>query len=211
MKKTKRCLVFLCLLLVFVSLVQPVSAKKFNKKEAKKKITVTYKKTTNGILAVYKNKNNQNIELTATMHFLASNKKDITKETRINYCLGAKTTATLFFSGPLDEYGNYIVYDSYKASFSVAKSKHKSYAKKIKVTSELKTVEGSFTAVNLSGKTLSNIDATIVFYDGSDNIIGCKTKYLNCFAPNAMDQFTVDYVQNAGMPNRAKVFINAAY
>lgn len=210
MKKRKGCIQILCLLLVFISLVQPVNAKKFNKAEVKKKISVTYRKTSNGILAIYKNKNKSTVKLSATMRYLDGNKKDIQKETKINYCLGGKSTGTIFFQAPLDSYGNYVVYNSYKGSFSVSKSKYKSYSSKINISQELKVVEGVFTAVNMSGKKLSNIEATIVFYDGNDNIIGCKTKYLNCFEKNSMDQFAVDYVSGI-VPVKAKVYINCAY
>lgn len=210
MKKIKGIILVLCLLLSFISMAQPAYAKKFDKAAAKKKISVTYKKTSNGILAIYKNKNSTAVQLSATMRFLDGNKKDIQKETKINYCLGGKSTGTIFFQAPLDSYGNYVVYNSYKGSFSVNKSKYKNYSNKISISQELKVVEGIFTAVNMSGKNLSNIETTIVFYDGKDNIIGCKIKYLNCFEKNSIDQFSIDYVDNI-IPAKAKVYINCAY
>lgn len=206
----KKIILSLCLLLTLMSLAQPVNAKKFDKAAAKKKISVTYKRASNGILAVYKNKNKTAVKLTATMRYLDGNNKDIKKETKINYCLGGGSTGTIFFQAPLDEFGNYVVYNSYKASFSVDKSKYKSYSDKIRISQELKVIEGSFTAVNFSGKKLSTIEATIVFYDGNGNIIGYRTKNLNCFEKNSMDQFTVDYISGI-VPAKAKVYINCAY
>lgn len=211
MKKTKGIIFVLCFLLVFGSIVQPVSAKKFNAKEAKKKVTVTYKKTSNGILAIYKNKNKVPVKITATMHFLGSNNKDTSKETRTNNCVSAKSTATIFFRGPIDADGNYISYVGYKGSYKVQKSKYKGYAKKITVSSELRVIDGAFTAVNLSGKDLSNIEATIAYYDGNDNLMGCRIQYLNCFKKNSIDQFTVDYIEGKGIPVKVKVYINTAY
>ena len=210
MKKIKGILLILCLVLVVGIMVQPVSAKKFDKKEAKKKVTVTYKKTTNGILAIYKNKNKTALKITATMHFLGSNNKDTANETRTNNCVSGNSTATIFFRAPIDANGNYVNYSGYKSSFSVAKSKYKGYAKKITVSSELKVIEGAFTAVNMSGKDLSNIEATIAYYDGNNNLIGCKIQYLNCFKKNSIDQFTVDYVEGTS-PTKVKVYINTAY
>lgn len=210
MKKFRRIICILCVIFTFTTLIQPINAQKFDKTAAKKKVTVTYKKTTNGILAIYKNKNKAALQITAAMHFLAGNKKDISKEIRVNNCVSGKSTATIFFKAPIDENGNYVNYSSYKSSFSVAKSKYKGYAKKITVSSELKVIEGAFTAVNMSGKDLSNIEATIAYYDGNNNLIGCKIQYLNCFKKNSIDQFTVDYVEGTS-PSRVKVYINTAY
>ena len=145
------------------------------------------------------------------MHFLGANNKDTSKETRTNNCVSGKSTATIFFRAPVDPNGNYVNYSGYKSSFKVEKSQYKGYAGKIKVSSELRVVEGAFTAVNMSGKDLSNIEATIAYYDGNDNLMGCKIQYLNCFKKNSIDQFTVDYIQGLGIPAKVKVYINTAY
>lgn len=211
MKRTKGLILLLCAVLLLGMLTPTVQAKKFNAKEAKKKVTVTYHKTQNGILAIYKNKNKTALKLTATMKFLVGNDSVLEKTTKVNYCLGGKTSGTIFFPTPRNEYGDYINYSNYKASFKVAKSTKKSYSKKIAVSSELKGIEGAFTAVNMSGKTLSNIDATIVFYDNNDNLLGCQTANPTCFKPNDMDQFTVTYPSGMGTPSKVKVYINSAY
>lgn len=209
-KWLRRGMTLLCLLALLVSLVQPVEAKKFNKTEAKKKVTVTYKRLSDGVLATYKNKNNTNLKITATMHFLNGSGKDITKDTQTNLCVQKKSTAAFFFPAPRDEYGQVVNYTSYKGSFSVAKSSKKSYTKNIKVSYELTGIEGKFAAVNIGDKTLKDIHATIVFYDDSGDIVLCRTKSMNCFKKNAIDQFGIEYM---GMtkPSKAKVYIDWAY
>ena len=77
-----------------------MQAKKFNKTEAKKKASITYKKLSNGVLAIYKNKNKANLKLTATISF-----KDVLKEAQTNLCLTGNSTETFFFQAPRDEYG----------------------------------------------------------------------------------------------------------
>ena len=211
MKRMKGCIIILCFALLLTTLVHPVEAQKFDKTAAKKKITVTYKKAPNGILAIYKNKNNVSVKLSSTMCFLDSDKKNLSKEKQINYCLGANSTGALFFVAPMDESGNTLKYTSYKCTFSVNKSNYKSYSKKISISSDLQTISGNFAAINLSGKKLSTIHATIAFYDSDNSLILCKTKNLNCFEKNSIDQFTIDYVEQINQPTKVKVYIDWAY
>lgn len=199
-------------MILCVALLSPMQAQAaFDKTKAKKNVTVTYKKLPNGVLAIYKNKNKDALKLTASMSFLDGDKKSMAKDKQSNLCLGGKSTAALFFPAPRDEYGNVVNYSSYKGSYSVAKSKYKSYSGKISISSELDVVQGSFVAVNMSGKKLSNLHATIVFYDGNGEILGCSTKYLNCYEKNAIDQFTISYVAESYRPSKAKVYIDWAY
>lgn len=212
MKNTKRYLLLLLCLVLCTALVSPVHAKStFNKNKAKKNVTVTYKKLPDGILAVYKNKNKTALKLTASMDFLDADKKSISKEKQTNLCLGGKSTAAFFFPAPRDEYGNPVNYASRKGSFSVAKSKYKSYSSKINTSYELTAVEGQFTASNQSGKKLSSICAVIVFYDRDDIPLKCTVKYLNCFEKNAVDQFGISYAGESYQPEKAKVYVSWAY
>lgn len=213
MKRFKKCqILILCLSMLFVMLSAPMPAQAaFNKTTAKKNVSVTYKKLPKGVLAIYKNQNKTALKLTATMHFRDGEKKDISKETQKNLCLAGKSTAAFFFPAPVDEYGQVINYSSYKGSFSVAKSKYKSYSSKITVSSDLQTIEGTFAAVNIGTKTLTNIHATMVFYDGDGHILGCSTKYLNCYQKNSIDQFSISYVGESWQPSKVKVYIDWAY
>lgn len=211
-KNRQQKLLILCIMVLCVTLLSPVQAQaSFNKTKAKKNVTVTYKQLPNGVLAIYKNKNKVPIKLTASMSFLDGDKKTLSKEKQSNLCLGGKSTAAFFFQAPRDEYGNVVNYSSYKGNFSVAKSKYKSYSKKISINLELDAVEGRFAAINLSGKELSSIHATVVFYDNNDEILGCATKYLNCYKKNTIDQFSISYVGESYQPNTAKVYIDWAY
>lgn len=211
MKKLKQCIFILVFAFIVVSLIQPAEAKKFDQAVAKKKISVVYKKAPNGVLAIYKNKNKFPVKINSTMKFLDSDKKSLSKETQINYCLGGNSTGAFFFMAPLDECGELINYTSYKCTYSVSKSKYKSYSQKISVSSELQTISGNFAAINLSNKNLSTIHVTIVFYDSDDHIVLCKNKNLNCFEKNSIDQFTIDYIEYMNQPQKVKVYVNWAY
>ncbi len=213
MKNSNRLKIFiLCTMILCATLFSPIQAQAaFNKTRAKKNVTVTYKKLPDGILAIYNNKNKTTIRLTASMNFQDGDKKSISKDTQTNLCLSGKSKAALFFPTPRDEYGNPVNYSSYKGSFSVAKSKYKSYSKKINIDTKLDVIDGKFVAVNRSGKVLSNIHATVVFYDGNDEILGCAVKYLNCFEKNAIDQFSISYAAEPWRPDHAEIYIDWAY
>ena len=213
MKKIKICKIFvLCLIILCSTWFNPTPAKAaFNKEKAKKNVSVTYKKLPDGVLAIYKNKNKESLKLSATMSFRDGDKKNISKEKQVNVCLGGKSTSAFFFTAPRDEYGNTINYSSYKGSYSVAKSKYTSRSSKINVSSELDVIEGSFTAINLSGKTLSNIHVTIVFYDDNGDILGCSTKYLSCYEKNSMEQFSIGYAGKMYQPSKVKIYVDWAY
>lgn len=211
MKYIRHSVVLLLCLILITSLATPAEAKSFDAKKAKKNVTVTYKQTPTGVLAVYKNKNKTALKLKATFKFKDAAKKNLSQETQENLCLGAKSTATLFFATPRDEYGNCIKYNSYVGSFSVGKSQKKDYTKNIQISTQLETVETKFAAINTSKKKLSNIHATMVFYNANGAICRCITKELNCFKPGELSQFSIQYPDNMTVPSKVKVYIDWAY
>lgn len=211
MKNSKRFLIpFLCLALI-LTFLKPVNVQAFDKAKAKKNITVSYKKTPTGVLAIYKNKNKSAVKLRATFRFKDAAKKDLSKETQENLCLGAKSTATFFFAAPRDEYGNCINYSSYSGSYSVSKSKKKNYTKNIQISSQIEAVETKFASMNTGKKKLSNIHATMVFYYADGSICRCFTKELNCYKPGELTQFSIQYPNDMIKPDKVKVYIDWAY
>lgn len=211
MKIIKRFLIpFLCFALI-LTLLTPGEVQAFDKAKAKKNVTVTYKKTPTGVLAIYKNKNKTALTLNATFRFRDAAKKDLSKETQKNLCLGAKSTATFFFAAPRDEYGNCINYSSYSGSFSVSKSKKKTYVKNIQISSQIDTVETKFAAINTGKKDLTNIHTTMVFYYVDGSISRCFTKELNCYKAGELTQFSIQYPDDMGKPDKVKVYVDWAY
>lgn len=211
--RKKRILIFsLCLsiLLSFVFVPVPAFAAS-NSKISKKKVVVTYKKVTRGILVICNNKNKATISIKETVKFLDSDKQTLSSETQKNLCLKGKNTATFFFATPRDSDGNTINYTSFTGRYSIGKSKYTSRKSDIKINSELDVTEGRFVAVNTGKTTLSSIYATFVFYDASGSILGCYTKYINCFKPKDIDQFSIGYIDEFLHPDKVKVYINWAY
>lgn len=209
MKKIKQIMCLCLCFLVAINLVFPQDVQA--KTTLKKKVTVSYKKTPTGILAVYKNKNKKAVRVKATMCYKDGGKKNISKETQENLCLGVKATATFFFPAPRDENGDCINYASYTGSYSVSKSKYKNYASKIKVSHQLDPAEAKFVAVNTGNKGLSHIHATLVFYNGNRDITRCFTKELNCFHANDIQQFSIQYPDDMRDPSNVKVYVDWAY
>lgn len=215
MKKllNKITVLFLCAVFCITSscFTTTAQAESFNKTKAKKNITVSYKKVSNGILAVYKNKNSYAVKLTAKMRFLDAADNDISVIKEVNNCLGAKSTAAIFYPAPYDSKGNIINYSSYKGSFSVAKTDYKSYSKKLTVSSDIQTISTNFSVVNTSDKNLKNIHVTVVFYDNDGAILGCQGKYLNCYEKGSSEMFTVSHDIKWITPAKVKVYVDWAY
>lgn len=207
----RKVITILCVLALLITAAQPVTASAFDSKAAKKKVTVTYKKLPDGILVFYKNKNKSAVQVTSTMCFMDNDTSVLSKEKQTVYCLAAKSTAAIFFKTPLNEYAQPVNYSTYKGSFSVSKSKYKSRNKNITISSELDAAEARFAAVNTGKVDLTNVYITVVFYDDSDSILGCSTKFLNCYSPNAIDQFSINLAGRGYVPTKAKIYLNGVY
>ena len=212
MKRLKKFIAFiLCLVVITNLFTMPRTVQAKTKTTLKTKVTVTYKKTPTGVLAIYKNKNKKNVHIKATMHFRDASKKDISKETQENLCLGSKSTATFFFAAPRDENGDCINYTSYSGKYSVSKSNYKSSASKITINSQLDVVETKFVAVNRNSKKISHIHATFVFYNSNGNIGRCFTKELTCYKPTDIEQFSIQYPDDMRNPSNVKIYVDWAY
>ena len=212
MKKMKKLFVLvLCFAFAVNLFAMPQDVQAKNKNTLKSKVTATYKKTQTGILVIYKNKNKKNVHIKGTVCFRDANKKNTSKETQENLCLGAKSTATFFFAAPRDENGDCVNYSSYSGKYSVSKSGYKSSASKIKMNSQLDVVEAKFVAVNASAKKLSHIHATFVFYNSSGSIGRCFTKELTCYKPADIEQFSIQYPDDMQDPSKVRVYIDWAY
>ena len=215
MKKTLLKWTAFLLFIIFCITSNPASnaasAENFNKTKAKKNITVTYKKVPDGILAIYKNKNDYTVKLTGKVRFLDASKNELSAIKEINNCVGAKSTCAIFYPAPYDSDGNVIKYNSYKGTFSVAKTKYKSYSKKMTVGTDLQTIGTNVSVVNTSGKKLNNIHVTAVFYGSDNSILGCQGKYVNCYEKGSIDLFTLDHKSSWGRPSKVKIYVNWAY
>lgn len=209
----KRIFIFSICLSILLSLVciPDTTFAATNSKISKKKVVVTYKRVPTGILVVCKNKNKSTISIKETVKFLDSDKQTLSSESQRNLCLKGQSTASFFFPAPRDSDGNSINYTSFTGKYSIGKSKYKNRKSDIKISSDLDVTEGRFVAVNTGKVTLSSINATFVFLDASGSVLGCYTKYINCFKPNDIEQFSIGYIGEFSHPNKVKIYINWAY
>ena len=104
-----------------------------------------------------------------------------------------------------------MIYDSYNGSYQVGQSKYTSRTSKINIATTLQPIQTDIAAINLSGKKLTNINVTFVFYDANDTALMCETKYLNCYDINQVDQFSIFYAGEHRTPSKVKKYINWAY
>ena len=210
-----------CLLSIILSGYHPIPVKnadvsktalaktKFDAKKAKKKIKATYKKTEEGIFATYKNNNSTPVKFSATVKFVDAAGTTLKKETITNLSFGKKKTIVYFFRSPKNKNNKYIVYNVYKASFSVSKSKTKDYTGKIKISTDLTPIACNIIAVNSAPKDLTSINAT--FYDKNGEFICAMSQNINCTKANTSQSLSIDY---SGYPQTAKtvkVYKNWAY
>lgn len=210
MKKKIKILSIVTAICICATLFQPLQVQAAAK-PVKSKISVSYKKFADGVVVTYKNKNKCAVKLTAKLSFKDADGTVLSTEKEINNCLGASRTAAVYFKAPVDSYGNTIPFVSYKASFSIKKSNRKDCSKKIYLTKDIQTTQAAFTAINLSGKKLSKIQATIVFRDSNNAIIYSCTKYLNCYEPDQNMLFNVEYPEGMIRPGKVTVYMNYAY
>ena len=95
----KRIKGILCLCLCFLLAVNLLVPQEVQAKTTlKKKVTVSYKKTPTGILAIYKNKNKKAVRVKATMHFKDGGKKDISKRNTGKLMPWGKSHCNIFLS-----------------------------------------------------------------------------------------------------------------
>ena len=125
--------VMLCLMLIAGLIAVPVEAKNktkknktktettFNAKTAKKNINVKYIKTGEGILAIYKNKNNYAVALTASIKYVDVAGNSLLEDSVENPCIGQKKTMAYFFKGPVDDNNNFMNYRDFSGAISVEK------------------------------------------------------------------------------------------
>lgn len=210
MKKKFRILAIISAICIGITMFQPMQSQAAVK-PVKNKISVSYKKFADGIVVTYKNKNKCAVKLTAKLKFKDADGTILSEEKQVNNCLGASRTAAIYFKAPVDAYGNTIPFVSYKASFSIKKSNIKDQSKKIYLTKDIQPTQAAFTAINLSGKKLSKIQATIVFRDSNNAIVYSCTKYLNCYEPDQNMLFNIEYPVGMIRPSKVTVYMNYAY
>ena len=184
---------------------------KFDAAKAQKNLSVKYYKLKNGVVAICKNKNSFAVSLDGTVKFLDNDKSVITKSVDQNACLGAKESCALFFKAPLDQYGNYVRYDSCKKSIKVGNTKYKSYSKKISTTTNMQVVMYNLCVANNSTKKLDVIRVSCLVYDAGGNLAGYSQKYVTCYKSGSSLIENMDYPATCSSPSKIKVLVDCAY
>ena len=213
MKKIIKRVLSLVLILCFTATIFTgfrSEAAGFNKKTATKNIKATYKVMDDGILATFKNKNAYAVTLKATINFVDADGQSIGKETFVDKCFPKKKTMVYFFKTPTIDDGSPKKYSNYSIKFKVGKAAGKDYTGKIKINYNIEPTVTKCTAMNLAPANLTSINATFVFYDGSNNIIAIRNVYLNCRKSNTAYDFTLTHV-GLGTPAKMKIYMNWAY
>ena len=202
----------LCLLLIFSSVAIPSAAKKaqFNKKTAKKNIKATYQVKSEGILATYKNKNKYAVKIKMNIKYYDAAGQTVAKEPVVCECLGSKKTMVYFFKAPDDGKGGYINYNTYKASFSVAKPTYKDSTKSVNVITDVQPTNCKILVQNLGKKKLSTINLTLCFYDANGKFIVARNQYIKGMDANTTIEQEVNY-SGYTPPKSVKVYKNWAY
>ena len=210
MKKT---LITICLFLavLFLSIDSQALAKStFNKSKAKKNIKVTYQQSEEGILATYKNKNKFAVKIKMTLKYKDAAGQTVADETITCECFPSKKSIVYFFRAPLTGDGQYLKYNTYVPSFSVAKTKYTDRTKDINVITNVKPTQCKIMVQNLGKANLSTINLTFLFYDASGNFICARNQYIKGMEANTTIEQEVSYAGYTP-PAAVKIYKNWAY
>ena len=188
----------------------------FSPTQAAKNIKYELQDTGDGVIAILKNNNKENVSIDATLVYYDANGNMLKASNDSNYCLEPNQTAALYFVAPYDSNYDTVAYDSYKLSFNVDKSYYTTYAaSKIDVVSNMGADNVTAEVINNSKSTLEFIYLRIVYYDASGNAIGTEDRYAECNRPGSSDyiSFSLPYDEdyNTIHPNSYKIFVNHAY
>ena len=189
---------------------------KFSANEATKNISCTLQDTGSGVVAILKNNNKITVSVNAKLAYY-SNGKMIDTASEENYAFESGAECALFFNAPYDsEYKN-VDYDDYKITMSVEEGSSSLIcgSKGIEVSSEFGEGNVSAEITNNSGRDLSSIIVSCIFYDSSKNAIGYEHHYVECKASGSSDFATFDfpYDENyeAITPDSYVTYVNCAY
>ncbi len=189
---------------------------KFSASDAAKKISCTLHNTGTGVVAILKNNNKITVSLQATMAFYAGGQMlDTSIDT--NYAFESGTECALFFNAPKDENFDIVSYDDYKITMSVREVSDSLVcdSRKISVTSNFGTNNISAEITNNSGKNLSTIIVSCVYYDTSGATIGYSHQYVKCKTNGSTDYVTYTFPRDENrefiIPASHKMYVNCAY
>lgn len=187
---------------------------KFNKKEAKKNISIKYASCDDYTVAIVTNKNKYPVSLSATMVFYDKEKNMLDTSSDSNYCIGSKKTCVLKFLHPYDDNG-YIKPAKHKMSYTIKSSNYIDYSSKITCKSNL-GIDSIVTKVKNTGKKdLDTIHLTCLMYDKKGNLIGVEYHYADCEDAKSTAYCSFDYPYNSNydtiIPASYKVYVDHAY
>ena len=189
---------------------------KFSATDAAKKIACTLHDTGTGVVAILKNNNKITVSLQATMAFFAGGQM-LDTSTDTNYAFESGTECALYFNAPKDANFDIVSYDDYKITMSVKEGSDSLICDsgKISVTSNFGTNNVSAEITNNSGKDLSTIIVSCVYYDASGNTIGYSHQYVKCKTNGSTDYVTYTFPRDANRefitPASHKMYVNCAY
>lgn len=178
-------------------------------------ISYNLQDTGNGVVAILKNNNKYHVSMTAKIAYYR-NGKMIRTVSNSNSAFEKGKICALFFHAPYDSHYNHVDYDDYKISISAEKETNLICASsKIKVTSNFGADNVSAKIKNNSGKKLSYILISCVFYDSKGNAIGYDYHYAECTKKGSTDylsfSFPHDKNYNTIRPKKYKIYVNEAY
>lgn len=187
---------------------------KFNKKEAKKNISIKYASCDNHTVAIITNKNKYPVSLSASMVFYDKEKNMLDTSSDSNYCIGSKRTCVLTFLHPYDDNG-YIKPAKHKMSYTVESSLYTDYSSKITCKSNL-GLDSVITKVkNTSKKDLDTIFLTCLMYDDNGKLIEVEEHYVDCNDAKSTAYCSFNYPHDSDyetiIPASFKVYVNHAY
>lgn len=185
------------------------------KKKSIQGIEYELQDTGKGVVAILKNKNKYTASVSAKIAYYR-NGKMIGTASDENYAFEKGRSCALFFNPPYNSSYQNVDYDDFKLSLSVEKGTNLICAAgKIKVSSNFGEDNVSATVKNNSGKKLSFIIVSCIFYDSKGNAIGYSYHYAECKKKGSTDYLSFEFPSDDNYdtirPAKYKIYVNGAY
>lgn len=183
----------------------------YNKKEAEKKIKLTKKQLSQGLLLQYTNKNSYPVSIITKVKYRDSQKTALSETEEHNFCLEPGRSTWMYFPKPVDYSGKYMNYEDYKITMKSSASKYKGYAQDITQWCKPDNITANVTAYNYSGKNLTAAKVSLLFYNKKGQLTAYMAYYPACLQKDTHTEEVLNYPIYLSNPAKVETFVDYAY
>lgn len=184
---------------------------KYNATEAEKKIKLTKKELSQGLLLQYTNKNSYPVSIITKVQYRDSQKTILSETEEHNFCLEPGRSTWMYFPKPVDYSGKYMNYENYKITMKSSASKYIGYAQDITQWCKPDSITAHVTAYNYSGKNLTAAKVSVLFYNKKGQVTAYMAYYPACLQKGTHTEEVLNYPTYLSNPAKVETFVDYAY